>query len=288
MPSRFTDAQRVEIIAQAHRHVADAKNTSSRFSPAERARIQAEARQHVAEAKAGARRDERTIVYKTAPARVQAAPPATGAAADSGQWEQWVDDRIMAMATAMAEEVVGRISDVRAEIERQAATQEREAALLRREFGVLRDEVGVEQGLRDLRTQVSKAQRSVPKVPTIEARLRAEATLTRADIDQEFASLGLKMAASSSTEHDLRQALLQGRIDLRVAELRLLAAWTAVKWRRMHGADYGRARPASSVGSVVFHGPVGQDPKASALSATALSILRSARRYRAGYHLRSC
>lgn len=83
MSSRFTDAQRVEILAQAHRHVADAKNTSSRFSPAEHARIQAEARRNVAEAKAGARRDERTIVYKTAPVRVQAAPPATGAVADS-------------------------------------------------------------------------------------------------------------------------------------------------------------------------------------------------------------
>ena len=44
MPSRFTDAQRVEILAQAHRHVADAKSASSRFSPEERTNFQAEAR----------------------------------------------------------------------------------------------------------------------------------------------------------------------------------------------------------------------------------------------------
>ena len=60
---------------------------------------------------------------------------------------------------------------------------------VRREFAVLRDEVGVERGLQDLRTQVAKAQRQVPKVPAIEARLRAEAEIALAPRRQEFAEL---------------------------------------------------------------------------------------------------
>lgn len=125
------------------------------------------------------------------------------------------------MATALAEEVIGRISDVSAEIKRQAATQEREAALLRREFGVLRDEVGVEHELRDLRTQVVKAQRSVPKVPAIEARLRAEANVARGETDQEFAALrkDLKEVSRTVCSLQMKHAKLPATMERMLAQM---------------------------------------------------------------------
>jgi hypothetical protein len=65
----------------------------------------------------------------------------------------------------------------------------REHELLRRELSTLRHEVGVERELKELRSQVAKAQRAVPQIPAIEMRLRSEATLAKLDIDQEVAEL---------------------------------------------------------------------------------------------------
>ena len=186
--SRFTTAERVEIMAEAHRNLAQPVpgSTSSRYTSAERARIMAEARQNVAHLKPKSSSTKRDIVYKTA---VQP-PPAAGAVAGSEQaWWQWVEEHVEARFATLSDavgEVIGTlVKEARDETEQCV----RELELLKREFGVLRDEVGVEHRLRDLRTEVIKAQRQVPKVPAIEARLRAEALIAGTKTDQELTEL---------------------------------------------------------------------------------------------------
>jgi hypothetical protein len=74
-----------------------------------------------------------------------------------------------------ADEAEDRISAVRREVE-----------LLRREFTVLREEVGLERGLKDLRRDVVKAQRQIPKLPAIAARLHAEAHIAKGCVEAEL------------------------------------------------------------------------------------------------------
>ena len=68
--------------------------------------------------------------------------------------------------------------------------------MLRRELTVLREEVGLERGLKDLRTEVAKAQRQVAKLPAIEAKLRAEAHITKGRVDAEQAQLRHELEAT--------------------------------------------------------------------------------------------
>ena len=84
-----------------------------------------------------------------------------------------------------ADEAEDGISSVRREVE-----------LLRRELAVLREEAGLERGLKDLRRDVMKAQRQVPKLPAIEAKLRAEAHITKGRVDAEQAGLRRELEAT--------------------------------------------------------------------------------------------
>jgi hypothetical protein len=63
----------------------------------------------------------------------------------------------------------------------------------------LRQEVGLERGLKKLRTDVAKAQRQIPQVPAIEARLRAEAHIAKGRIDAEQAEMRRELEATKRT-----------------------------------------------------------------------------------------
>ena len=80
----------------------------------------------------------------------------------------------------------------------------RELELLRREFTVLQEQVGLERGLRDLRDEVAEARKQMPKVPAIEQRLRAEATIARVDIGVEQSKLRHDLEATKRTVSVLR------------------------------------------------------------------------------------
>ena len=172
----------------------------------------AEARQNVAHLKPKSSSTKRDIVYKTA---VQP-PPAAGAVAGSEQaWWQWVEEHVEARFATLSDavgEVIGTlVKEARDETEQCV----RELELLKREFGVLRDEVGVEHRLRDLRTEVIKAQRQVPKVPAIEARLRAEALIAGTKTDQELTELRRELNEAQRTivELQARQSELPGAVE---------------------------------------------------------------------------
>jgi hypothetical protein len=86
----------------------------------------------------------------------------------------------------------------------------RELELTRRELTVLRHEVGGERGLRDLRRQVVAAQKAVPKLPAIEARLAAK----QARLDAEQTRLRHELDAT-------KDKLSKVRVNQSIADYRL-------------------------------------------------------------------
>ena len=61
--------------------------------------------------------------------------------------------------------------------------------LLKRELSVLRGEVGVERELRELRSSIWKAQKTIPQVPTIVAGMRNEAANAKDVTDRKIGEL---------------------------------------------------------------------------------------------------
>jgi hypothetical protein len=65
--------------------------------------------------------------------------------------------------------------------------------------------------LRDLRNEVAEARKQVPKVPAIESRLRAEATISRVDTDKKLTKLQRELD---------RMRVNQSITDYKLSELR--------------------------------------------------------------------
>ena len=118
-------------------------------------------------------------------------------------WAAWVDERIDAEIGELSrdtEQAVGHIVDrARIEFDEQAG----EIALLKRELSVLRGEVGVERELRELRSSIWKAQKTIPQVPTIIAGMRDEAARAKGEANRKIA--GLQKAVK-----DVQHAIEQG------------------------------------------------------------------------------
>lgn len=225
MSSKFTAAQRAEIMAQSRRNVAHlaAKPNgggaqTNKYIEQDVASTQTELvslRSDLAALQAHVEvlartlaslvedvTDTRSFVRKGLPA-VQAPQ-----ASDGVVWWEWVtahvDARLAELSDVVAE-AVGHIADrVREEFDERASAEKRELELLRRELTVLREEVGLEHALKDLRSSVVKAQRAVPQVPAIEARLRGEALIAKTDTDRELAELRKKLKDAQRTIHSLQ------------------------------------------------------------------------------------
>jgi hypothetical protein len=193
MPSCFTAAQKADIMAQARKNAAPVASLAASRKPngsqmkhvekyieqdvassqeqiialrADLAALQAqvEVLSRTVAALAEDVSGVRSFVRKGLP--VVQLPQAVG---EGMQWWEWVDDRIENRLSDVYKDTgtaLGKmIERVRDELEQQTSAGKREHELLRRELTVLRDEVGVERELKDLRSQVAKAQRAVPKLP---------------------------------------------------------------------------------------------------------------------------
>jgi hypothetical protein len=147
---------------------------------------------------------------------VERALPARRASATSGSemaWWQWVDKRIDYRLEAFARttetavgQVVGEIrAQAREHCEREVGIVKRELELTRRELTVLRHEVGVERGLRELRRQVVAAQKAVPKLPEIEARLEAKQACLEHELAMTKDKLGKLRVNQSVADYELRE-----------------------------------------------------------------------------------
>jgi hypothetical protein len=167
------------------------------------------------------------LVYKTTvqpePREASKAPtklPATTRGNSQQPWWEWVDARMehrLAAYSREIEQAVGQvIGEVRAQMrercDREVGFVKRDLELTRRELAVLRHEVGVERGLRDLRRQVVAAQKAVPNVPAIEARLdeenkRLKAKPARLEHELEVTQdkLGKVRVNQSITDYNLSQ-----------------------------------------------------------------------------------
>ncbi len=146
----------------------------------------------------------------------EAAEPSKLPATTSGgseAWWQWVDKRIDYRLAAFARttetavgQVVGEIrAQAREHCEREVGIVKRELELTRRELTVLRHEVGVERGLRDLRRQVVEAQKRIPDVPAIEARLEAKQACLEHELAMTKDKLGKLRVNQSVADYELRE-----------------------------------------------------------------------------------
>jgi hypothetical protein len=109
----------------------------------------------------------------------------------------------------------------------------------------------------------------------------------------------LTVTMTTTRRRPLSQEEIEALIDLRIAQLRVLAAQTAVDWWRARErdrvlllpppsrrGDHGRAWSTGGMGRVVLFKSVGADQKAPAARAPAVQILRRERIGRSGDDLR--
>jgi hypothetical protein len=173
--SKFSIEQRCEIIRKSRELVRE--------------------RDDVAANRAGAP----NMVYKTRDDALVAdeAPVATDAVSvqpDASTWSGWVE-QLLEERFAVENDVVGtvigeQVADLRAHFSQEIKTLKRGVRLLRRELGTLRDEVGIERGLRDVRSDLMRLHKGIPKLPEIEARLEAEQARLRRELDATKDRLG--------------------------------------------------------------------------------------------------
>jgi hypothetical protein len=221
----------------------------SQFTPEQRREIMARARETLAEAAPAAqreaiasRRSEPELVYKTRvtndderprprPAHearanddsssVERAPCSRNVTAKDASkmpWTDWVDARLDYERSVMTDalgEVLGEFrAQAREHCEREVGIVARELDLTRREFAVLQKEVGVERGLRQLQDDVAEAQKQVPKVPAIAARLDAEQSSLKAE------QARLQRELEATTKNVSRLRVDQSIADYSISELR--------------------------------------------------------------------
>ncbi len=82
--------------------------------------------------------------------------------------------------------------------------------------------------LRDRRNEVAKARKQVPKVPHIESRLRAEATISRVDTDNKLIELRRELD---------KMRMKQSITDYKLSELRKEAAASKAPATEMEPRD---------------------------------------------------
>lgn len=148
---------------------------------------------------------ESEVVYKT---HVPDDADALAAPIVAKPWWEWVqehvDHRLEAFGEAVGEVIGTETQETREAMKQENRDLKRELKLLRREFNTLREEVGLERGLRDLRSEIVKAHRQVPKIPAIESRLRAEATISRVDMDTKIVALQRELETAKRTVSALK------------------------------------------------------------------------------------
>jgi hypothetical protein len=183
----------------------------SRFTEAEREAILAEARAHIAkrhpkpaEREQAAPSQQSDLIYKRRDDAVVAASPAVASASSELPWWEWTRQHVDLCLAAKDEEIGTAIADFCGP---QFAALKRQIAVLEREVVQLREQIGIERELRSLRNQVDDARAQIPQVPEIAARLEKDQRRLERELD--------------ATQQKLRRTRLDQRLnDFQLRKLR--------------------------------------------------------------------
>jgi hypothetical protein len=218
--SRFSSAQRQQILSEARRNIAARANVAERES-------------------ASSHRPEIPgVIYKTrvddARSRSARALSERSAAAESRSelpWWEWVDQRLEARLEAVYEGVGTAIADYCGP---QVAALKRELELVRQEFAVLQQQVGLASGLKALREEVDRAVASVPRVPALVEQLEAG----QAELKRELKATKDKLTQTrvNQTMHDYRLSELDKATKAHAAglEMKLETTVSSFTMRESH------------------------------------------------------
>src|SRR5262245_43498968 len=230
--SRYTEAQKREILQQARENIR-ATSTTSRTSTAPRQPSRSDQSKFKLVHKTYEPKDDDDSPVVAANGAAATRAVATASATYEGAWWQWVDeqieDRYNFTIEVVGEAIGTSMRDLREPLEREDRALKRDIEVLRREIATLREEVRVERGLQDLHKEVARARREVPQLPALEERLRAEQNIARVDISAEQAQLRRELettkrsvsvlrARHSNTDFNLAQ-FMRGMQNIQTSEI---------------------------------------------------------------------